>query len=97
MNDLAKYFGRTLHHKRLSDSTGAIAGLASGVSVLCGLIAAHYAPRGVHRLAVFVHLGKQPLLVKLAPLVAGVAVAFAMAAGLIHFYSWCKDREAHLD
>jgi uncharacterized membrane protein (DUF441 family) len=93
MQDLGKYLVKTLHHKRLGNSTSAIAGLASGLSVLCGLIAAHFAPRGISRLTMALHIAKKPLILKLAPLLAGVAVAFATAAGIVRFYSWCKERE----
>jgi hypothetical protein len=88
MNELGRYLVRTLHHKRLGDSTGAIAGLASGLSVLAGLIAAHFAPRGFRHVAMTLHLAKPPLILKLAPFIAGVAVAFATASGLLKFYTW---------
>lgn len=93
MNDLGKYLVKTLHHKRLGDSTGAIAGLASGVSVLAGLVAAHFAPRGLSRVAVALHLAKKPLIFKLAPFIAGLAVAFATASGILRFYTWYTARE----
>lgn len=93
MSDVGSYLGRVLHHKRLSNSTGAIAGLAGGVSVMVGAVAAHYAPRGLARFKVALHLAHQPLIVKFAPLVAGIAVTLATAAGLVRFYSWCKERE----
>ena len=83
----------TLEHKRLSNSTAAIAGLVSAVSVLVGVIAAHFAPHGWLRIASAMHLHRQPMIVKLAPLVTGVAVTIATAAGLIKFYSWCIERE----
>jgi hypothetical protein len=85
---------RRLDHKRLSESTGAIASLASGVSVLFGLIAAHYAPHGLGRFAVALHLHRQPLLVRMVPLIAGVAVALVTAASLIRFYSWWRERRS---
>ncbi len=93
MNDLGRYLVKTLHHKRLGDSTGAIAGLASGLSVLAGLVAAHFAPRGFSRVALTLHLAKKPLILKLAPFIAGLAVAFATASGIVRFYTWYKTRE----
>ena len=83
----------SLEHKRLSNSTAAIAGLASAVSVLVGVIAAHFAPHGWLRIASALHLHRQPMVVKLAPIATGVAVTIATAAGLIKFYSWCVERE----
>ena len=60
MNDLGRYLVKRLHHKRLGDSTGAIAGLA---------------------------------LLKLAPFIAGLAVAFATASGILRFYTWYTTHE----
>ncbi|HEY4771559.1 MAG TPA: hypothetical protein VIH50_00875 [Steroidobacteraceae bacterium] len=92
MKSLREVF-RTLEHKRLSNSTAAIAGLASAVSVLVGVIAAHFAPHGWLRIASALHLHRQPMIVKLAPIATGIAVTIATAAGLIKFYSWCVERE----
>jgi uncharacterized membrane protein (DUF441 family) len=82
-----------LDHRRLSNSTGAIAGFVSAISVLLGVAAAHLAPRGWHKLAVSMHLVKKPLILKLLPVVGGIAVALATAAGLLRFISWCLERE----
>jgi hypothetical protein len=90
MNSLSKYLVKTFHHRRLGDSTGAIAGFASGLSVVVGLIAAHYAPRGFSKVSVALHLAKKPLIVKLAPAIAVVAVVFATVSGIVRFYTWCK-------
>jgi hypothetical protein len=38
------------------------------------------------------HITKKPLIMKLAPLVTGVAVAIATAAGLLGFYLWLIER-----
>ena len=45
------------------------------------------------RLRTALHLSKAPIVVKLAPFVAGVAITIATAAGLMKFYSWCIERE----
>jgi len=81
-----------LHHKAWSDVTGAIAGLASAVAVVFGWVAAHFAPHGFRGLAVALHLHRAPLIVRLSPIVAGVAVLIASAAGLLRFYSFLRDR-----
>jgi hypothetical protein len=93
MNEWSRNLLRTLHHRRLGDSTGAIAGLASGISVLVGLVAAHFAPHGFSRLAMALHLTRKPLILQLAPMIAGVAVAFATASGILKFYTWYTSRE----
>ncbi len=92
MNLLPEPVAKKLHHRKLSNSTGAVASLASGVSVLFGLIAAHFTPRGFGRLSVALHLHKQPLIVRIAPVIAGIAVAIVTAASLLRFYSWWQDR-----
>ena len=97
MNDLGRYLVKTLHHKRLGDSTGAIAGLASGLSVVAGLVAVHFAPRGFSRVAMALHLAKKPLLLKLAPFIAGLAVAFATASGILRFYTWYTTHEDEVE
>jgi hypothetical protein len=93
MSLLPEHLAKNLHHRRLSSSTGAIASLASGVSVLFGLLAAHFTPRGLGRLSVALHLHRQPLIVRMAPIIAGAAVAIVTAASLLRFYSWWKERD----
>jgi hypothetical protein len=93
MNNLRNYLPKPLHPKRLSNSTAALAGLASALSVFVGVLAARAAPHGWLRIAGALHLHRQPMLVKLAPVVAGIAVTLATAAGLIKFYLWCVERE----
>jgi hypothetical protein len=94
MKELRNYLPKPLHAKRLSNSTAAMAGLASAVSVFVGVLAARAAPHGWFRIASALHLHRQPLIVKLAPLVAGISVTLATMAGLIRFYLWCVEREA---
>ncbi len=84
---------RKLHHQNLSKSTGAIAGLTSAISVIVGILAARAAPRGLAKLPIALHLSSKPLIVKLAPVIAGIAVACATAAGIVKFYSWCLERD----
>ena len=81
-----------LHHKNFIDSTGAVAGLASAVSVIFGVLAAHFSPHGFGRIAVALHVHKAPLLLRLAPFIAALALALATAAGLLRFYAWCRER-----
>lgn len=88
---LKKYLVKRLHHRALSKSTGAIAGLASGISVVVGILAAHAAPKGLAKLSIALHLSSKPLIIKLAPFIAGFAVAAGTAAGFMKFYSWCKE------
>jgi hypothetical protein len=82
MKSVRKYLAKPLQPKRLSNSTAALAGLAGAISVFVGILAARAAPHGWLRLASALHLHKQPLIVKLAPIVAGVAITIATAAGL---------------
>jgi hypothetical protein len=39
------------------------------------------------------HFSRTPLIVKLAPICAGIAVAIATAAGLLSFVVWIVERE----
>jgi hypothetical protein len=80
------------HHKAWSDVTGAIAGLASAVAVVFGWVAAYFAPHGFKGFVVALHLHRAPLIVRLAPFVAGVAALIATTAGLLRFYSWWRER-----
>jgi hypothetical protein len=82
-----------LHHTRLAKTTGAIAGLACGLSVLAGVVAARAAPHGLRGLAVSLHLARQPLIVKIAAGFTSVAVVSAALSGLLHFYSWWREHE----
>lgn len=93
MKNLRSVLLKKLHHQRLSKSTGAIAGLASAISVIVGMLAARAAPKGLAKLPLALHITSKPLIVKLAPLIAGVAVAAATAAGIVKFYSWCLERD----
>lgn len=88
---------RRLHPKHLGNTMGAIAGLASALSVGLGFLAARAAPRGFARLTVALHLAKEPLIVKLAAGVAGIAVATAAIAGVLKFYTWWTEYEADVE
>lgn len=92
MLELKKRLSRELHHKRLGESTGAIASLAGAISVVVGFIAAKATPTGISGFAMALHLTRKPLLLRLAPVIAGVAVAIATAAGLFRFYTWWIER-----
>jgi len=83
---------KTLHNKKVHRSAGAIAGFASAMSVLVGLFAAYSTPKGWGRVSMALHLTKKPFILTLAPLITGVAVAIATAAGLLGFYLWLVDR-----
>jgi hypothetical protein len=85
-----------IHHRGISDFTGAIAGLASAVAVVFGLIAARFAPHGFVRFAVLVHLHRLPLVVRLSSLAASLAAVIAAAAGLARFYSWWRERRERM-
>jgi uncharacterized membrane protein (DUF441 family) len=93
MKNPRKFLLRKLHHQKLSKSTSAVAGLTSAISVVVGLLAARMAPKGLAKLPVALHFTSKPLIVKLAPYIAGVAVACATAAGLVKFYSWCLEHD----
>ena len=92
MNSLSEC-SKPSEHKRLSNSTAAIAGLATGLSVLVGLIAAH-SPRmaGCGSQARCTCTGADD-----CPHRARHAAVsprdLATAAGLMKFYSWCIERE----
>jgi hypothetical protein len=86
-----------LHHKSFIDSTGAFAGLATAVSVIFGLLAAHFSPHGFGRLAVALHFHRAPLLLRLAPFIAAIALALATAAGFLRFYAWCRERRTQVE
>jgi hypothetical protein len=43
------------------------------------------------RVFIALHLVKKPLIVRLAPALAGIAVGIATAAALLRFYNWCQD------
>jgi hypothetical protein len=83
---------KTLHSKRVHRSAAAIAGFASAMSVLVGTLAAYATPKGWGRVSMALHMTKKPFILKLAPVITGVAVALATAAGLLGFYLWVMDR-----
>jgi hypothetical protein len=55
---------------------------------MVGTLAAYATPKGWGRVTMALHMTKKPFLVKVAPIVTGVAVALATAAGLIGFLVW---------
>jgi ABC-type spermidine/putrescine transport system permease subunit II len=81
-----------LQGKRLHRSAGAVAGFASALSVLIGTLAGYATPRGFGRVTMALHLTHKPFLLRLAPVITGVAVALATAAGLLGFYLWITER-----
>jgi hypothetical protein len=89
---------RSPNYKKLAEALGVIAGFASALSVAAGLLAARMAPHGLHRLTLALHLSKQPMMMKLATLIAGIAVAAATGAGVLRFCTWCgEQRRANVD
>jgi hypothetical protein len=78
--------------KRLHRSAGAVAGFASALSVLIGTLAGYATPKGWGRVSMALHLTHKPFLVRLAPVITGVAVALATAAGILGFYLWVTER-----
>jgi hypothetical protein len=84
-----------MRHKRLSESTGALAGLATAIAVIVGYVAARVTPKGFAKLTMAMHLTRTPLIVRIAPVLTGIAVALATAAGLFRFYTWWVEREAY--
>ena len=84
-------WSKTLHHKNLARSIGAIASLAGALSVLVGVVATHMAPHGWGHVKMALHLTKKPLLMQLAPFIATFAVTAATVAGLLSFYSWYRE------
>jgi hypothetical protein len=93
MKNLRPYLTKPLQPKRLGNSTAALAGLASAISVFVGVLAARAAPHGWSRISTALHFAKKPLIVKFAPIVAGIAITLATAAGLVKFYLWCVEKE----
>ena len=91
MPELRSPWFHRLHPKRLDPSIGAIAGFASAVSVIVGLLAQNAMGHGWHRAFIALHLAKKPMMVRLAPVIAGVAVGIATAAALVRFYNWCRE------
>ena len=91
MHDLTSQWLHRLHPRRLDPSIGAIAGLASAVSVIVGFMAQNAMGHGWHKALIALHLAKKPLIVRLAPAIAGIAVGIATAAALVRFYNWCSE------
>jgi hypothetical protein len=91
MHDPRSQWLHRLHPKRLDPSIGAIAGFASAVSVIVGFMAQNAMGHGWHRASIALHLAKKPLIVRLAPAIAAVAVGLATAAALVRFYNWCRE------
>ena len=92
MENLRNQITRPMTHKWLGETTGAIAGFSGAISVVVGSIAEAMAPRGLARFTVALHLAREPLIVRLAPIVAGIALVVATAAGFLRFYSWWVER-----
>ena len=88
-----KRLAKHLNPKRLVRTLGAIAGLASALSVVTGLIAARAGPHGFAKLKVALHLAKEPFIVKLATGFAGLAVTAATGYGVLNFYLWWKEHD----
>ena len=93
MTGLRTVVARTLSDKKVHRSAGAIAGFASALSVIVGTLAGYATPRGWGRVTMALHMTKKPFIVKIAPLVTGVSVGLATAAGLLGFYLWIADRQ----
>ena len=93
MSDPHTIVVKTICSKNVHRSVGAIAGLASALSVIVGTLAGYATPRGWGRVTMALHITKKPFIVKLVPLLTGASVAIATAAGLLGFYLWLADRQ----
>jgi hypothetical protein len=80
-----------IHHRHLSSSIGAVAAGASIISGSVGVIAMFYAPHGLYRFAVALHIARQPMLLRIAPFIAAFAVVAASIAGVLRLYSWGRE------
>ena len=92
MANLRSTLVRTLQNKKTHRSAGAIAGFASALSVLVGMLVGYATPKGWGRVSMALHMTRKPFILKVAPVITGVAVALATAAGLLGFYLWVIDR-----
>jgi hypothetical protein len=97
MRDLRTQWLHKLHPKRIDPSIGVIAGLASAVSVIVGLMAQNALGHGWHRAFIALHVAKKPMIVALAPIISGVAVGIATAAALVRFYNWYREIRGSAD
>jgi hypothetical protein len=86
-----------VQHKRLSESTGVLAGLASAIAVIVGYLAARATPKGLAKLSIAMHLTRPPLIARIAPVLTGIAVALATVASLYRFFVWWVERDAPPD
>jgi hypothetical protein len=80
-----------IHHRHLSTTTGAVAAAASIISGLVGVVAMFTTPHGIHRFAVALHIAHQPMLVRIAPCIAALAVLAGTIAGVLRLYSWGRE------
>jgi hypothetical protein len=62
------------------------------VSVPVGMLACYATPRGWGRVTMALHMTKRPFILKVAPVITGVAVGLATAVGLFGFYLWLIER-----
>jgi hypothetical protein len=92
MTKLRRKLRKEFELKRLAKSTAAVSGLAGAASAATGVAAALAAPTGLTALAVVLGISSAPLIVSVAPIVAGVAVAAGTAAGVVRFCHWYKER-----
>jgi hypothetical protein len=76
--------------KTVHRSVGALAGFASAMSALVGMLAAYATPKGWGRVSMALHITKKPFILKMVPFITGVSVAIATAAGLLGFYLWIR-------
>jgi hypothetical protein len=97
MHDLLTQWLHRFHPKRIDPSIGVIAGLASAVSVIVGLMAQSALGHGWHRAFIALHVAKKPMIVQLAPVISGVAVGIATAAALVRFYNWYREIRGSAD
>lgn len=97
MTKLRRKLKKELELKRLAKSTAAVSGLAGAASAATGVAASLAAPTGLTALSVALGISSAPLVVAVAPIIAGVAVAAGTAAGVLRFCHWYKERSEEDD
>ncbi len=81
-----------MKHKRLSESTGVFAGLATAIAVIVGYLAARATAKGLAKLTMMMHLTRPPLdgTPRAGP-ARGCRCA-CQRGRLLRFYSWGWSR-----
>ena len=84
-------------HEKVAKRAEDIAMTATIISAVVGIGATYAEPSGFYAIGVALGLASEPLIVTVAPIIAGIATVTGVISSSAYFYSKWKNKKEHRD